>query len=130
MNTVRTVARRPSSHWGAGILVFVLSSTAAVYGDPIRVPVDEEHPTVPVNPYGDTKLAIERMLAGDGRTGEFSYGDSPGMADTRLVPAVFNARIYPSFDMSPYRHIQRIFDNCMKLEAFQRAVPENQPDAE
>jgi UDP-glucose 4-epimerase len=47
----------------AGARSFVLSSTAAVYGDPIRVPIDEEHPTVPVNPYGDTKLAIERMLA-------------------------------------------------------------------
>jgi len=80
-----------------------------------------------------TKLGfdgMERMLAGDGRTGEFSHGDWPGLADTCLVPAVFNARIYPSFDMSPYRHIQRIFDNCMKLEAFQRAVPVNQPDAE
>jgi len=31
---------------------FVLSSTAAVYGNPIRTPIDEEHPTVPVNPYG------------------------------------------------------------------------------
>jgi UDP-glucose 4-epimerase len=41
---------------------FVLSSTAAVYGDPVRVPIDEDHPTTPINPYGDTKLAIERML--------------------------------------------------------------------
>lgn len=47
----------------AGVKHFVLSSTAAVYGDPIRVPIDEEHPTNPVNPYGDTKLTIERMLA-------------------------------------------------------------------
>jgi UDP-glucose 4-epimerase len=42
---------------------FVLSSTAAVYGDPIRTPIDEEHPTAPVNPYGETKLALERMLS-------------------------------------------------------------------
>jgi len=42
---------------------FVLSSTAAVYGNPIRTPIDEEHPTVPVNPYGETKLALERMLS-------------------------------------------------------------------
>jgi UDP-glucose 4-epimerase len=47
----------------AGVKHFVLSSTAAVYGDPVRVPIDEEHPTNPVNPYGETKLAIERMLA-------------------------------------------------------------------
>ena len=47
----------------AGVKRFILSSTAAVYGDPVRVPLDEEHPTSPVNPYGATKLAIERMLA-------------------------------------------------------------------
>lgn len=47
----------------AGVRAFVLSSTAAVYGDPIRVPIDEDHPTQPVNPYGETKLALERMLA-------------------------------------------------------------------
>ena len=46
---------------------FVLSSTAAVYGDPVRVPIDEDHPTSPINPYGDTKLAVERMLAAYGR---------------------------------------------------------------
>ena len=46
----------------AGVKRFILSSTAAVYGDPLRTPLDEDHPTVPVNPYGATKLAIERML--------------------------------------------------------------------
>jgi UDP-glucose 4-epimerase len=46
----------------AGVKHFVLSSTAAVYGDPLRVPIDEDHPTSPVNPYGETKLAVERML--------------------------------------------------------------------
>ncbi len=47
----------------ANVKHFVLSSTAAVYGDPIRTPIDEEHPTVPVNPYGETKLALEKMLS-------------------------------------------------------------------
>jgi UDP-glucose 4-epimerase len=47
----------------AGVGTFVLSSTAAVYGNPVRTPLDEDHPTLPINPYGDTKLAIERMLA-------------------------------------------------------------------
>ncbi len=46
----------------AGIRRFILSSTAAVYGDPIRVPIDEGHPTAPVNPYGATKLALEHVL--------------------------------------------------------------------
>jgi UDP-glucose 4-epimerase len=52
---------------------FVLSSTAAVYGDPIRTPIDEEHPTVPVNPYGETKLALERMLSDYARAYGVSY---------------------------------------------------------
>ncbi|MGH6988341.1 MAG: maleylacetoacetate isomerase [Stellaceae bacterium] len=79
-----------------------------------------------------TKLGfdgIEPALARDRRTGNFCHGDSPGLADCCLVPAVFNARIYPSFDMAPYPVIRRIFDNCMKLDAFQRALPERQPDA-
>lgn len=46
----------------AGVRAFVLSSTAAVYGDPVRTPIDEEHPTRPINPYGETKLALERAL--------------------------------------------------------------------
>ena len=47
----------------AGVARLVFSSTAAVYGDPVRTPIDEAHPTQPVNPYGSSKLAIERMLA-------------------------------------------------------------------
>jgi UDP-glucose 4-epimerase len=47
----------------AGVPNFILSSTAAVYGKPVRTPLDEEHPTEPVNPYGETKLATEKMLA-------------------------------------------------------------------
>jgi UDP-glucose 4-epimerase len=45
---------------------FVFSSTAAVYGTPESVPIDEEHPKKPVSPYGDTKLAIELALAAYG----------------------------------------------------------------
>jgi len=41
----------------------VHSSTAAVYGDPQSNPIDEAHPTRPINPYGETKLEFERMLA-------------------------------------------------------------------
>jgi UDP-glucose 4-epimerase len=42
---------------------FVFSSTAAVYGEPAEVPVTEDAPLAPVNPYGHTKLAMERALA-------------------------------------------------------------------
>jgi UDP-glucose-4-epimerase GalE len=46
-----------------GIRKFVFSSSAAVYGSPQRVPIDEGHSTCPVNPYGWTKLMVETMLA-------------------------------------------------------------------
>ena len=73
---------------------------------------------------------IEHMLAHDGAAGAFCHGDSPGIADICLVPQVFNAQRYPSFDFAPFPAIMRIFGNCMKLAAFERARPENQPDAE
>jgi len=41
---------------------FVFSSTAATYGEPEIVPITEEMPTSPTNPYGETKLMIEKML--------------------------------------------------------------------
>lgn len=44
------------------VAAFVLSSTCAVYGEPERTPIDEEHPARPINAYGETKLAIERAL--------------------------------------------------------------------
>ena len=42
---------------------FIFSSTAAVYGEPVAIPIAEDHPCAPTNPYGNTKLAVERMLA-------------------------------------------------------------------
>lgn len=48
----------------AKIKTFVFSSSATVYGDPIQNPIDENYPTQsPTNPYGATKLMIERMLS-------------------------------------------------------------------
>ncbi len=41
---------------------FILSSTCATYGDPVKVPMGEDHPQNPVNPYGDSKLMLERIL--------------------------------------------------------------------
>jgi len=46
----------------AGIRRFVFSSTAAVYGNPTRVPIDEAHTKNPVNAYGESKLMLERAL--------------------------------------------------------------------
>lgn len=47
----------------AGIRNFVFSSSAAVYGTPERVPIDEDDPQRPVNSYGETKLMFERILS-------------------------------------------------------------------
>lgn len=41
---------------------FIFSSTAAVYGDPVYVPIDEEHPKAAINPYGRSKWMVEQML--------------------------------------------------------------------
>jgi len=47
----------------ANIKKFVFSSTCATYGVPIAVPIAEDHPQSPINPYGATKLMVERILA-------------------------------------------------------------------
>ena len=46
----------------AGVRHFIFSSTAAVYGEPVKTPITEDHPCAPTNPYGATKLAVERIL--------------------------------------------------------------------
>ena len=45
-----------------GVKKIVFSSTAAVYGEPEYVPIDEDHPQRPINPYGATKLTIEKIM--------------------------------------------------------------------
>ena len=64
-----------------GIARFVLSSTAAVYGEPAKQPIEEQDPTAPTNPYGETKLALERALSW--------YGHAYGLASISL--RYFNA---------------------------------------
>jgi len=49
-----------------GVPAMVFSSSATVYGDPDRLPVAEDHPLRPANPYGETKAEIERLLAASG----------------------------------------------------------------
>jgi len=46
----------------AGVRDVVFSSTCATYGEPREVPIPEDHPQQPVNPYGESKLAVEKML--------------------------------------------------------------------
>ena len=47
-----------------GIKKIVFSSTAATYGEPKQVPIKETDPQVPTNPYGESKLAMERSCIG------------------------------------------------------------------
>jgi UDP-glucose-4-epimerase GalE len=90
-----------------GVDKLIFSSSAAVYGDPIRVPIDEAHPRSPSNPYGRTKLACEWMLedagaafgirfaalryfnaAGSSRDGRLGEDHDP---ETHLIPRVLMA---------------------------------------
>jgi len=64
-----------------GVKNFIFSSTCAVYGIPAGLPITEEMPLNPINPYGNTKLAIERLLE--------DYGSAYGMKSVRL--RYFNA---------------------------------------
>jgi UDP-glucose 4-epimerase len=87
---------------------FVFSSSAAVYGDPVDVPIREEHPCAPTNPYGETKLAVERMLAWFHRAHGLRYaalryfnaagahesaeiGEDHGPNETHLIPRLLRS---------------------------------------
>jgi UDP-glucose 4-epimerase len=65
----------------AGVPRMVFSSTAAVYGEPRKQPIEEQDPTQPSNPYGETKLAFERALQW--------YGGAYGLSSVSL--RYFNA---------------------------------------
>lgn len=59
-----------------GVMKMVFSSTAATYGEPVYTPIDEKHPQSPINPYGMSKLAIERMMD--------TYSEAYGLRSVRL----------------------------------------------
>jgi len=89
----------------SGISSVVFSSTAAVYGNPEKQPIEEHDPTVPTNPYGETKLAVERALhwysvAHRVQYVALRYFNAAGATDTRgerhspethLIPLVLDA---------------------------------------
>jgi len=58
----------------AGVKHILFSSTAAVYGAPESVPIDEEDAKAPINPYGASKLMTERMLSDAASAHPFNYG--------------------------------------------------------
>jgi UDP-glucose 4-epimerase len=89
----------------AGVSRIVFSSTAAVYGEPAKQPIEEHDPTSPTNPYGESKLAFERMLrwyagAYDLRSISLRYFNAAGATvrngerhdpETHLIPLVLQA---------------------------------------
>jgi UDP-glucose 4-epimerase len=86
---------------------FIFSSTCAVYGNPVKVPISEDNPRQPVNPYGATKLAFENALEAYGRAYGLRYvtfryfnaagADESGKIgelhdpETHLIPLIFEA---------------------------------------
>jgi UDP-glucose-4-epimerase GalE len=123
-------------HAGADKIVF--SSTCAVYGEPARVPIDESEEKHPLNPYGASKLAAERMLddfdqayglkslrfryfnaAGADPQGEIGEDHTP---ETHLIPLVLDAALgrrksvtiygdhYPTPDGTPIRDYIHVAD--------------------
>lgn len=56
-----------------GVKALIFSSTAAIFGEPEYIPIDEAHPQNPLNPYGRSKLAVEEVLADFDRAYGFKY---------------------------------------------------------
>jgi UDP-glucose 4-epimerase len=89
----------------AGVRKFVFSSTCATYGEPQQIPIDETHPQLPANPYGWSKLFVERILADYDRAYDLKFvalryfnasGASPDRGErhepeTHLIPLVLQA---------------------------------------
>jgi len=74
--------------------------------------------------------SLEARLSRERETGKFCHGDAPGLADICLVPQLFNAMRYDKDPLTRRPTIKRIFEACMALEAFDKAQPSKQPDAE
>jgi UDP-glucose 4-epimerase len=101
-NVVKTLSLLEAMH-RHDVKAIVYSSSASVYGEPQEVPIREEHPCQPTNPYGETKLAVERILGWYQRAYGIGYaalryfnaagahesaeiGEDHGDRETHLIP--------------------------------------------
>lgn len=98
-----------------GVKQIVFSSTAATYGEPEYTPIDEKHPQIPINPYGNTKLMIEKIMddydkAYGLKSVRLRYFNAAGASsdskigewhepETHLIPNVLNADGSKTFKM-------------------------------
>ncbi|WP_417513400.1 maleylacetoacetate isomerase [Minwuia sp.] len=71
---------------------------------------------------------LEQRLSREPETGRFMHGDSPGIADSCLIPQMFFARRF-DLDLSAYPTLLRIEAACNEMKAFADAHPSKQPDA-
>jgi len=99
-----------------GVKNFICSSTAAVYGSPVETPITEEHPTAPVNAYGESKLIFEKVLEWYRRAYglnyvAFRYFNACGATmflgechdpETHLIPRILSSLEEPSVDFVIY----------------------------
>jgi maleylacetoacetate isomerase len=74
--------------------------------------------------------AVEGHLARERETGRYCHGDTVTIADICLVSQVIGAKNYFNCDVSAVPTVMRVFDECMKLAAFDDALPQKQPDAQ
>lgn len=66
--------------------------------------------------------AFEKHLQMDGKSGNFCFGSQPGFADICLFPQILGAKRFKT-PLNSYPTALRIFDNCMALDEFRKAVP-------
>lgn len=98
-----------------GVNNFIFSSTAAVFGEPKYIPIDERHPLDPINPYGKSKFMVELMLADmekayDFRSVALRYFNAAGAdpkgdigerhnPETHLIPLALRASLEENEDV-------------------------------